>query len=62
MEMMKITEYERQQEGLALAEILALGNQQIAEGKYQDADSFFAEMEKENRQQINKSLKCLSEK
>ncbi|MBC3936458.1 type II toxin-antitoxin system Phd/YefM family antitoxin [Undibacterium rugosum] len=50
MVVMDIDSYQKQQETMALLKILALGNKQIEEGKFQDADSFFAEMDKENQQ------------
>jgi prevent-host-death family protein len=50
MVVIDIRSYEQQQETLALLKILALGGKQIEQGKFQDADSFFAEMEKEDHQ------------
>jgi prevent-host-death family protein len=44
-----IKSYEDTKNALALLKILALGNKQIEEGKFQDANSFFAEMGKENQ-------------
>ena len=49
MVVMDIDSYEKQQETMALLKILALGNKQIEEGKFQNADAFFSEMEKENQ-------------
>jgi hypothetical protein len=39
---------QKQRETMALLKILALGNKQIEEGQFQDADAFFAEMSREN--------------
>lgn len=50
MVVMDIDSYQKQQKTTALLKILALGNKQIEEGKFQDADSFFAEMDQENQQ------------
>ncbi|PRC94875.1 Prevent-host-death family protein [Solimicrobium silvestre] len=50
MVVMDIRSYEQQQETMALLKILALGNQQIEQGKFQDSASFFAEMEQEDQQ------------
>ena len=50
MVVMGIDSYQKQQETMALLKILALGNKQIETGKFQDSDSFFAEMEMENQQ------------
>lgn len=50
MVVMDIATYEEQQETMALLKILALGNKQIEEGKFQSAESFFAEMEKEDKE------------
>jgi len=50
MVVMDIRSYEQQQETMALLKILALGNKQIEQGKFQDADSFFAEMERDDLQ------------
>ncbi|HXA48212.1 MAG TPA: type II toxin-antitoxin system Phd/YefM family antitoxin [Burkholderiaceae bacterium] len=50
MVVMDIRSYEQQQETLSLLKILALGHKQIEQGLFQDADSFFSEMEKEDHQ------------
>ncbi|MGS0743772.1 type II toxin-antitoxin system Phd/YefM family antitoxin [Glaciimonas sp. GG7] len=50
MVVIDIRSYEQQQETMALLKILALGQKQIEQGKFQDAESFFAEMEKEDQQ------------
>ncbi|UYA58559.1 hypothetical protein NAL19_287 [Pectobacterium sp. F1-1] len=42
---MDITEYEKQQETLALLKLLALGRKAFTEGKYSDAESFLDEMD-----------------
>ena len=48
MVVMDIRSYEQQQETMALLKILAMGNKQIEEGKFQDVDSFFSDMEKDD--------------
>ena len=48
MVVMDIRSYQQQQETMALLKILAMGNKQIEEGKFQDVDSFFSDMEKED--------------
>jgi prevent-host-death family protein len=50
MVVMDIRSYEQQQETMALLKILALGGKQIEQGQFQDADSFFAEMERDDLQ------------
>ncbi|WP_211453218.1 type II toxin-antitoxin system Phd/YefM family antitoxin [Collimonas antrihumi] len=50
MVVIDIRSYEQQQETMALLKILALGQKQIEQGKFQDAAAFFAEMEKEDQQ------------
>ncbi|WP_225088256.1 hypothetical protein [Pectobacterium colocasium] len=45
MVVMDITEYEKQQETLALLKLLALGRKAFTEGKYSDAESFLDEMD-----------------
>ncbi len=50
MVVMDIDSYQKQQETMALLKILALGNKQIEEGKFQDTEDFFAEMEKDDQQ------------
>lgn len=49
MVVMDIGTYEETRETMALLKILALGKKQIQEGKFQDADSFFSEMDKEDQ-------------
>ncbi len=44
MVVMDIHEYEKQQETLALLKLLAMSNNDISRGDYQDAESFFDEM------------------
>lgn len=44
MVVMDIHEYERQQETLALLKLLAMSNNDINNGNFQEADEFFAEM------------------
>jgi len=41
---------QKQRETMALLKILALGNKQIQEAQFQDADTFFVEMDEENQQ------------
>ena len=48
--MRDIDNYQAEQE--ALFKILELGQQQFAESKWRDADSFFAEMDKERFQEL----------
>ena len=48
MVVMDIGEYERQQETMALLKLLSLGKKELAEGKFQSADDFFAEMDMES--------------
>jgi len=50
MVVMDIDSYQKQRETMALLKILALGNKQIEEAQFQDADAFFAEMDRENQQ------------
>lgn len=45
MVVVDINEYEKQQETLALLKILALGNNEIKEGKFSDANAFLDEMD-----------------
>ncbi len=39
--------YEQQQETMALLKLIAMGNQELAQGQFQDADDFFTEMARE---------------
>jgi prevent-host-death family protein len=50
MVVMDIRSFEQQQETMALLKILALGNQQIEQGKFQGSASFFAEMKQDDQQ------------
>jgi prevent-host-death family protein len=47
MVVMDIEEYERQQETLALLKLLALSRNDFANGDFQEAEEFFAEMKTE---------------
>ncbi|MDR7049075.1 prevent-host-death family protein [Duganella sp. 3397] len=47
MVVMDIHEYEKQQETLALLKLIALGRKEFEQGRYQDAQSFFEEMDNE---------------
>lgn len=47
MVVMDIHEYEKQQETFALLKLIALGRKEYEQGRYQDADSFFTEMDSE---------------
>jgi prevent-host-death family protein len=47
MVVMDIHEYEKQQETFALLKLIAIGRKEYAAGRYQEADAFFAEMDKE---------------
>jgi prevent-host-death family protein len=47
MAVMDIGEYEKQQETFALLKLIALGRKEYEQGKFTDADAFFAEMDKE---------------
>ncbi|MDY7539172.1 type II toxin-antitoxin system Phd/YefM family antitoxin [Undibacterium sp. 5I1] len=43
---MDVKSFEEQEETLALLKILALGNREIEQGKYRDAEDMFAELDK----------------
>lgn len=43
---MDVRSFEEQEETLALLKILALGNREIEEGKFRDAEDVFAELDK----------------
>jgi hypothetical protein len=43
--MADIRDYERQQEAIALLELLALGKKEFTEGKCSDAETFLDEMD-----------------
>ncbi len=45
MVVMDIRSYETQLENLAFLKLINLGKKEIADGKFQDVDSFFAEMD-----------------
>ncbi len=47
MVVMDIHEYERQQETFALLKLIAIGRKEFEQGRFQEADTFFAEMDKE---------------
>lgn len=47
---MDVRSYEEHEETLALLKLLALGNREIEQGKFQSADEVFAEMDKEDLQ------------
>ena len=43
---MDVKSYEEQEQTLALLKILALGNREIEQGKFRDAEDVFAELDK----------------
>jgi prevent-host-death family protein len=43
---MDVKSFEEQEEMLALLKVLALGNREIEQGKFRDADDIFAELDK----------------
>ncbi len=45
---MDIKSYEEREEAFALLKILALGNREIEQGKFRDAEDVFAELDKTN--------------
>lgn len=45
MVVVEISQFERQQETLALLKLIALGRKEFAEGKFGDADAFMEEMD-----------------
>jgi prevent-host-death family protein len=47
MVVMDIHEYERQQETFALLKLIAIGRKEFEQGRFQEADTFFAEMDEE---------------
>lgn len=47
---MDVKSYEEQEETLALLKILALGNREIEQGKFRDAEDVFAEFDKADHQ------------
>jgi prevent-host-death family protein len=44
-----VASYEKKEETLALLKLLALGKRDMAEGRYRDADEFFAELDREDQ-------------
>ncbi len=48
MVVMDIRTYEEQLETMAFLKLINLGKKQIAEGKFQSAEDFFAQMDKED--------------
>ncbi len=46
---MDVQSYERQEETLALLKILAMGNRDIEQGRFRDADEIFAELDQDPR-------------
>lgn len=46
---MDVHSYERQEETLALLKILAMGNRDIEQGRFRDADEIFAELDLDRR-------------
>lgn len=47
---MDVRSYEHQEETLALLKILAMGNRDIEQGRYRDAEEVFTELDKEDRE------------
>lgn len=47
---MDVKSYEEQEETLALLKILALGNREIEQGKFRDAEDVFTELEKADQE------------
>ncbi|CAK1331952.1 TPA: type II toxin-antitoxin system Phd/YefM family antitoxin [Burkholderia cepacia] len=47
---MDVRTYEEQEQTLALLKILAIGQKQIEQGKYRDADEVFAELDREDNE------------
>jgi prevent-host-death family protein len=43
---MDVRSYEQQEDTLALLKILAMGNQEISQGRFRDADDVFADLDK----------------
>eukprot|EP01032_Pedospumella_encystans_P015729 gene15729-17976_t len=44
MVVLDIQAYEQQQETMALLKLIAMGNKELAQGQFQEADDFFSEM------------------
>ena len=47
MVVLDIQAYEQQQETMALLKLIAMGNNELTKGQFQDADDFFSEMARE---------------
>jgi len=47
MVVLDIHAYEQQQETMALLKLIAMGNKELSQGQFQDADDFFSEMARE---------------
>ncbi len=47
MVVLDIQAYEQQQETMALLKLIAMGNKELAQGQFQEADDFFSEMARE---------------
>jgi prevent-host-death family protein len=47
MVVLDIHAYEQQQETMALLKLIAMGNKELTQGQFQDADDFFSEMARE---------------
>ncbi|MCG1042407.1 type II toxin-antitoxin system Phd/YefM family antitoxin [Mycetohabitans sp. B8] len=45
---MDVRSYERQEDTLALLKILAMGNQDISQSRFRDAEDVFADLDKED--------------
>ncbi len=47
MVVLDIQAYEQQQETMALLKLIAMGNKELVQGQFQEADDFFSEMARE---------------
>ncbi|KPG93705.1 hypothetical protein AEQ67_24870 [Pseudomonas sp. RIT-PI-q] len=47
---MDVKSFEEQEDTMALLKLLAMGHREIEEGKFQDAEDVFAELDKADRQ------------
>ena len=47
MVVLDIQAYEQQQETMALLKLIAMGNKELSQGQFQEADDFFSEMARE---------------
>ena len=47
MVVLNIQAYEQQQETMALLKLIAMGNKELVQGQFQEADDFFSEMARE---------------